>query len=115
MAQNDAFMGKDQVLAFRSEHFKQDYHCMHPSLSIVTICNYRKCNKNYIYYNNDNDSEDDDDDDNDNDDDDGSDDDDNDDDNAVAADDDNDDGDDIFIEVNEVKFKTNTINYDYDL
>lgn len=33
MAQNDAFMGKDQVLAFRSEHFKQDYHCMHPSPS----------------------------------------------------------------------------------
>ena len=73
----------------------------------------RKCNKHYIYYNNDNndnDSEDDDDDD-DGDDDDGSDDDDNDDDNAVAADDDNDDGDDIFIEVNKVKFKTNTINY----
>lgn len=64
----------------------------------VAICNYKKFNKNYIYYNNDNDSEDDDDDDN-----------------AVAADDDNDDGDDIFIEVNEVKFKTNTIKYNYDL
>lgn len=64
----------------------------------VAICNYRKCNKNYIYYNNDN---------NDND----SDDNDNDDDNDVAADDDNHDGDDIFNEVNKVKFKTNTINY----
>ena len=79
----------------------------------VAICNYRKCNKNYNYDNNDNngnDSEDDDDND-----DDGSDDDDNDDDNAVAADDDNDEGDDIFIEVNEVKFKTNTINYDLEV
>ena len=26
MVQNDAFMGKDQVLAFRSEHSKQDHH-----------------------------------------------------------------------------------------
>ena len=43
----------------------------------VAICNYRKSDKNYNYYNNDNDDDDDDDDD--------SDDDDNDDDNAVAA------------------------------
>ena len=64
----------------------------------VAICNYRKCNKNYNYYNNNNNNNDDDDDD---------------DDNAVAAAaDDDDDGNDIFIEVNEVKFKTNTINYD---
>jgi len=72
------------------------------------ICNYRKCNKNYDYYNNDNNDNDNDDDDNDD-----SDDDDNDDDNAVAAAADDDDGDDIFMEVNEVKFKTNTINYDF--
>ena len=68
----------------------------------VAICNYRKCNKNYNYFNNDN---------NDNDNDDDSDDDY--DDNAVAAAADDDDGDDIFMEVNEVKLKTNTINYDF--